>query len=63
MATETERKFLVKGEFRHLAVREISILQCYLSKDPYKTIRLRIADEKAFLTIKGQPQKRINNTK
>jgi len=57
MATETERKFLVKGEFRHLAIREISILQCYFSIDPYKTIRLRIADNKAFLTIKGRPQK------
>jgi adenylate cyclase len=52
MATETERKFLVKGEFRHLAVREISITQLYLSKDPQKTIRLRFADDKAFLAIK-----------
>ena len=52
MATETERKFLVKGEFRHLANRKIQIIQTYLSKDPYKTIRLRIADDKAFLTIK-----------
>jgi adenylate cyclase len=52
MATETERKFLVKGEFRHLAVQKISITQLYLSKDPTKTIRLRIADDKAFLAIK-----------
>jgi adenylate cyclase len=52
MATETERKFLVKGEFRHLAVRQIHITQSYLSKDPLKTIRLRIADDKAFMTIK-----------
>ncbi|TAL75701.1 MAG: CYTH domain-containing protein [Bacteroidetes bacterium] len=57
MATETERKFLVKGDFRHLAVRQISILQTYLSIDPDKTIRVRIADDKAFLTIKGRPQK------
>ena len=57
MATETERKFLVKGEFRHLAVKEIKIIQSYLSIDPDKTIRLRIADEKAFLTIKGRPLK------
>ena len=53
MATETERKFLVKGEFRHLAVKEIKITQYYLSKEPDKTIRIRIADNKAFLTIKG----------
>jgi adenylate cyclase len=52
MATETERKFLVKGEFRHMAVKKISITQLYLSKDPQKTIRLRISDDKAFLTIK-----------
>ena len=52
MATETERKFLVKGEFRHLAVRKISITQLYLLKDREKTIRLRIADDIAFLTIK-----------
>ena len=57
MATETERKFLVKGAFRHLAAREIKIVQSYLSIDPDKTIRLRIADEKAFLTIKGRPLK------
>ena len=52
MATETERKFLVKGEFRHLAVRQINITQSYLLKDPFKTIRLRITDDKAYLTIK-----------
>jgi adenylate cyclase len=52
MATETERKFLVRGEFRHLAVKSIEITQAYLLKDPQKTIRLRIADDKAFLTIK-----------
>ena len=57
MATETERKFLVKSEFRHLAVREIKIIQSYLSIDVGKTIRLRIADDKAFLTVKSRPQK------
>ena len=57
MATETERKFLVKGEFRHLAVREINIVQSYLTIDPEKTIRLRIADDKAYLTIKSKPMK------
>jgi adenylate cyclase len=56
MATETERKFLVKGDFRNLAVREIKITQCYLSIDPDKTIRLRIADDNAFLTVKSRPK-------
>jgi adenylate cyclase len=57
MAIETERKFLVKGEFRHLAVREIEITQAYLSRDHDKTIRLRIAGDSGYLTIKS----RINN--
>jgi adenylate cyclase len=61
MATETERKFLVKGEFRHLAIREIKILQSYLTIDPAKTIRLRFADAEAFLTIKSKiPGKSIS---
>jgi adenylate cyclase len=53
MATETERKFLVRGEFRHDAVKSIDILQRYLSVDPLKTIRIRIADDEAFLTVKS----------
>jgi adenylate cyclase len=55
MATETERKFLIKSEFQHLAVKEIKIVQAYLSIDPDKTIRLRIADQTAYLTIKSRP--------
>ena len=56
MATETERKFLVKGEFRHMAVREIKMIQCYLAIDSDKTVRLRIADDKAFFTVKSRPK-------
>jgi adenylate cyclase len=54
MATETERKFLVRGEFKHLSVKEIGIVQAYLSIDPDKTIRIRVADNNAFLTIKNR---------
>jgi CYTH domain-containing protein len=57
MATETERKFLVKSEFRHLSVREIKIIQSYLTIDAEKTIRLRIADNMAFLAVKSRPRK------
>jgi len=53
MGRETERKFLVKGEFRHLAVKETAITQCYLTKDRDKTIRLRIAGDEGILTIKS----------
>jgi adenylate cyclase len=56
MAVETERKFLVRGDFRHLAVRSLNILQTYLSIDRDKTIRLRIADDKAFITVKSRPE-------
>jgi adenylate cyclase len=52
MALEIERKFLVNGEFRHLSTKCYEITQAYLSVDPDKTIRLRITDEKAFLTVK-----------
>jgi len=57
MATETERKFLVTGEFRHLAVKEIKIIQAYLILDPQKTVRMRIADDKAYITIKTRASK------
>lgn len=54
MATETERKFLVKDEFKHLAVGNKKIIQAYLSIDPGKTIRIRIADKDAFITVKSR---------
>ena len=53
MAKEIERKFLVKGEFKHLAVRKIEITQGYLSIDNERIIRLRLCDERAYLTIKA----------
>lgn len=54
MAIETERKFLVKGEFRSFSNKKVSIIQSYLIIDPDKTIRLRITDNEAFLTIKSR---------
>lgn len=56
MATETERKFLIIGEFRDKAVRIIEITQGYLSVDPFKTIRIRITDNEAYLTVKSPRQ-------
>lgn len=53
MAIETERKFLVKGEFRDKAVRQIEITQAYLNSEPGKAIRIRLSDNEAFLTIKS----------
>lgn len=53
MAIESERKFLVKGEYKHLAIKKEDITQAYLSIEVERTIRVRIIGEKAFLTIKG----------
>ena len=52
---EIERKFLVKNEsFKSLATAKKKISQGYLNTNPERTVRVRIADEKAFLTIKGK---------
>lgn len=52
MATEIERKFLVRGEgWRQAAPREIR--QGYLNRDKQRTVRVRIAGERAYLTVKG----------
>jgi adenylate cyclase len=53
MATEIERKFLVKGDYKPLAIKIENILQAYLSTDPERTIRIRVRGEKAMLTIKS----------
>ncbi|MDQ8190571.1 CYTH domain-containing protein [Roseibacillus persicicus] len=52
MATEIERKFLVIGEVP--GGRSSEMVQGYLSQDPERTIRVRIDDERAYLTIKGK---------
>jgi adenylate cyclase len=56
MGIEIERKFLVKGEFIHLAVKKISIKQAYFCIDPDRIIRLRITDGKGLLTFKSRPK-------
>lgn len=53
MHNEIERKFLVAGEFKHLAHNKTHIEQGYFASAPGRTIRIRIRDEKAYLTIKG----------
>jgi adenylate cyclase len=56
MATESERKFLIKGEFKQYAIKSDNIIQAYISTTPGRTVRIRIKGEKAFLTIKGIQQ-------
>ena len=53
MAIEIERKFLVKGEFRHQAYAKSHICQGYISSGNGRTVRVRIRDKQGFLTIKG----------
>ena len=52
---EIERKFLVNSEeYKKEAFKKIKIKQGFLSTDPERTVRLRITNETAFLTIKGK---------
>ena len=52
MAQEIERKFLVAGEFLELARSSMHLVQGYIATGR-RTVRVRIADEGAWLTIKG----------
>lgn len=54
MANEIERKFLVTpGTWRPDPARGTAYRQGYLSIDPARTVRVRIAGDLGFLTIKG----------
>ena len=51
---EIERKFLVKvSDYKKEAHRKTKIIQGYLTKDPKRTVRVRIRENQGFLTIKG----------
>lgn len=54
MAIEIERKYIViSDDYRILATDSFDIKQGYLSTRKEATVRVRIKNEKAFLTIKG----------
>lgn len=53
MGYEIERKFLVEGEFRNQAYNSNRIKQGYIASGKGRTVRVRIRDEKGYLTIKG----------
>lgn len=54
MALEIERKFLVVNDtYKSLATSSHPIAQYYLSNDPERTVRVRIIDNRAYITIKG----------
>lgn len=53
MAKETERKFLVSGEYKSLTHNKTDIIQGYLSSVPARNVRIRVQGEKGFITVKG----------
>lgn len=50
---ETERKFLVTGDFGKDVFSSTRIIQGYLCSVPERTVRVRINGEKGFITVKG----------
>ena len=54
MGKEIERKFLVKNDdFKKSAFKSSRIIQGYLSSVAERTVRIRIKDDEAYITIKG----------
>lgn len=57
MAIEIERKFLLANADWRLAIsRAINIKQGYLNSNKSRTVRVRIANEQGFITVKGMSQ-------
>ncbi len=55
MPQEIERKFLVNDfSFKSMAEKKMRISQGYLCSVPERSVRIRIRDDKGYLTIKGQ---------
>ena len=56
MGIEIERKFLVIGEDWKQGLSAQLLSQGYLNRDKQRTVRVRIAGDEAWLTIKGVSQ-------
>jgi len=52
MGIEIERKFLVVGDAWR-AAPAVAYAQGYLNRDPRRTVRVRVVQQQAWLTIKG----------
>lgn len=62
MAKEIERKFLVAGDGWCVAIeKSSSIRQFYLAAAPDRTVRVRIRDGAAWLTLKFGAQARVRD--
>lgn len=54
MALEIERKFLVKNtSFIKDSFKKVTIKQGFLNSDKNRVVRIRVTENKAFITIKG----------
>lgn len=53
MGVETERKFRVIGDDWRLLGTPVAYAQGYLQRGTGRTVRVRIAGDEAFLTVKG----------
>lgn len=53
MPLEIERKFLVSGDYKSLAISHMRIIQGYICSAKGRTVRVRLSDNAGFLTIKG----------
>ena len=55
MGMEIEHKYLVTGDdYRRMACETCEIKQGFLSRVPERVVRVRVRDDKGFITIKGK---------
>lgn len=55
---EIERKFLVlSNAYKEEADKKFRIIQGFLNRDPERTVRVRLKDDKGMLTVKGLSSK------
>src|SRR5699024_4182480 len=51
---EIERKFLVSGDtYKRDATEQYRIVQGYLNSSPERNVRIRVQDDRGFITVKG----------
>lgn len=54
MGLEIEHKYLVKDDsYKKMSVKNDLIIQGYISRDKNRTVRIRVINDEAFVTIKG----------
>ena len=52
---EIERKFLVKSEaYKASASKQYQIVQGFLNSNPERVVRVRVKEDRGFLTVKGK---------